>query len=278
MKKTFLTIAIGLSSLIASAQVLEIVSMRQLTTPDEELKIAGISPAGDYLLLTDGGNTGLSRYDLQTNTMSTITDAQGAGWNVQISKDGETITYRQVNIGNDKLVKQDVVQYNLNTKRQMVLAKNQRDASQLMDATAPYAVAINENLHMVLKHNGKTIVLTPNGKEQAYNWASISPDGSKILYYVSGMGCYVCDMEGKNVKQIAQHCRAPQWYDNHTIIGMADEDDGTYVTASAIVVYTLTGQSQILIDKHMMAIYPYAVKGKVAFSTTHGDIYMLDVK
>jgi hypothetical protein len=33
-----------------------------------------------------------------------------------------------------------------------------------------------------------------------------------------------------------------------------------------------------LIDKHMMAIYPYAVKGKVAFSTTHGDIYMLDVK
>lgn len=278
MKKTFLTIAIGLSSLIASAQVLEIASMRQLTTPDEELKIAGISPTGDYLLLTDGGNTGLSRYDLQTNTMSTITDAQGAGWNVQISKDGETITYRQVNIGNDKLVKQDVVQYNLNTKRQMVLAKNQRDASQLMDATSPYAVAINENLHMVLKHNGKTIVLTPNGKEQAYNWASISPDGSKILYYVSGMGCYVCDMEGKNVKQIAQHCRAPQWYDNHTIIGMADEDDGTYVTASAIVVYTLTGQSQILIDKHMMAIYPYAVEGKVAFSTTHGDIYMLDVK
>ena len=74
------------------------------------------------------------------------------------------------------------------------------------------------------------------------------------------------------------HCRAPKWYNNNTIIGMADEDDGKVLTASAIVAYTLDGKSQILVGKHMMAIYPAAAEGKIAFSTAAGEMYLLTVK
>jgi hypothetical protein len=167
----------------------------------------------------------------------------------------------------NQLMKQNIVKYDMSDQKKVVVAKNQRNLNQLVHANGANSVTINEDLHMMLVHNGKNIVLAPNGTNEAYNWASISPDGQKILYYVSGRGCYTCDLKGGNVQYIADHCRAPQWYDNNTIIGMHDEDDGKYLTASAIVAYNLQGQKQILVNKEMMAIYPYAAKGQIAFST-----------
>jgi Tol biopolymer transport system component len=278
MRKTILLIAIALVSVIAQAQVLEIVSTRKVATPDlQEGKVVGISPKGDYLLLTSMDNKGLVRYDLNTQATAIITEAEGAGWNVKISQDGSKITYRQRH-DNNPLIRYDIMQHSMTEGKAVVRAQAQRGTAQLVAADANSTVAVNEDLHMALNHNGKSIVLTPNGTEEAYNWPSISPDGSKILYYVSGKGCFVCDINGNNVRKITNHCRAAQWYDNNTIVGMADEDDGTVLTASAIVVYTLDGKSQILVGKNTMAIYPFATEGKIAFSTAAGEMYVLNVK
>ena len=278
MRKTILLIAIALVSVIAQAQVLEIVSTRKVAAPDlQEGKVVGISPKGDYLLLTSMDNKGLVRYDLNTQATAIITEAEGAGWNVKISQDGSKITYRQRH-DNNPLIRYDIMQHNMTDGKAVVRAQAQRGTAQLVAANANSTVAVNEDLHMVLNHNGKSIILTPNGTNEAYNWPSISPDGSKILYYVSGKGCFVCDINGNNVRKITNHCRAAQWYNNNTIVGMADEDDGTVLTASAIVVYTLDGKSQILVGKNTMAIYPFATEGKIAFSTAAGEMYVLNVK
>ena len=278
MKKTFLLIAACTMCILAQAQVLKIVSMQQISTPSNmEGKVVGISPKGDYLLLTDLSNTGLVRYELASKTATTITDAEGAGWNIAISQDGNKITYRQRH-DNNQLIRHDIMQYNIADGKAIVRQQAQRGTAQLVAADANTTVSVNEDLHLVLTQNGKSIILTPNGAEQAYNWPSISPDGSKILYYVSGRGCFVCDLKGNGVQKIANHCRAAQWYDNNTVIGMADEDDGKVLTASAIVLYTLDGKSQILVGKDMMAIYPVAVEGKIAFSTAAGEMYLMQVK
>ena len=276
MRKTILLIAIALVSVIAQAQVLEIVSTRKVATPGlQEGKVVGISPKGDYLLLTSMDNKGLVRYDLNTQATAIITEAEGAGWNVKISQDGSKITYRQRH-DNNPLIRYDIMQHSMTEGKAVVRAQAQRGTAQLVAADANSTVAVNEDLHLVLNHNGKNIVLTPNGTEEAYNWPSISPDGSKILYYVSGRGCFVCDINGNHVQKIANHCRAAQWYDNNTIVGMADEDNGTVLTA--FVVYTLDGKSQILVGKDMMAIYPFATEGKIAFSTAAGEMYLMQVK
>ena len=278
MRKTILLVAIALVSMIAQAQILETVSMQQIATPSNvEGKVVGISPKGDYLILTNMSNTGLIRYDLATQATTVITEAEGAGWDVKISQDGNKITYRQRH-DNNQIVRHDIMQYNMTDGKAIVRAQAQRGTAQLVAADATSTVSVNEDLHLVLNHNGKNIVLTPNGTEEAYNWPSISPDGSNILYYVSGRGCFVCDIKGNNVQKIANHCRAAQWYDNNTIVGMADEDDGKLLTASAIVVYTLDGKSQILVGKDMMAIYPFATEGKIAFSTAAGEMYLMQVK
>ncbi len=279
MRKIILLSVVCTISMLASAQLLEIVSTQQLKTPqNEEMKVAGFSPAGDYLLLTNDINSGLKRYDLATNTITTITEANGAGWAVKISQDGKNIVYRERNITKNQLVRYDFVEYNMVAKARGIVAKEQRDLTRFVHANNANSVTVNADLHMVLIHNNQSTILTPNGVNEAYNWASISPDGQKILYYVSGKGCYTCDLNGKNVHYIALDCRAPQWYDNNIIIGMHDEDNGTYLTASAIVAYDMQGQKQILVKKESMAIYPYAAKGQIAFSTTEGKVYVMNVK
>lgn len=279
MKKTILLCAACIISMFASAQLLEVVSTRQLPIHSgEELKVAGFSPKGNYLLLTNDVNNGLIRYDLATGATQTISEASGAGWSVKISEDGQCIVYRERYMDANQLMKHNIVKYDMSDQKKAIVAKDQRNLNQLVHANGANSVTINEELQLVLVHNGKNIVLTPNGANEAYNWASISPDGQKILYYVSGRGCYTCDLKGGNVQYIADHCRAPQWYDNNTIIGMHDEDDGKYLTASAIVAYNLQGQKQILVNKEMMAIYPYAAEGQIAFSTAGGEIYLMKVK
>jgi hypothetical protein len=183
-----------------------------------------------------------------------------------------------VTIGEDKLVRSNIYKHNFATNQRNAQALAQRDMVNLVDKTANYSVAINEDLHLVLNHHGKSIVLTPNGADRTYSWASISPNGSKILYYVGGVGCFVCDLNGKNVQKIASHCRAPKWYDDNIVIGMADEDDGQYLLASAIVAYTLDGKVQVLTSPDMIAMDPVATNGKIAFTTINGKTYLMSVR
>jgi Tol biopolymer transport system component len=277
MRKIILLGVVCTISMLASAQLLEIVSTQQLKTPqNEEMKVAGFSPKGDYVLLTNDVNKGLLHYDLATNNVTTITEADGAGWAVKISTDGTNIVYRERYMTADKLMKHNIFEYNLTAKKKAMVAKEQRNLNKLVATNN--GVSINENLHMVLIKDGKSTILTPNGANEAYNWASLSPDGQKILYYVSGKGCYTCDLNGRNIHYIALDCRAPQWYDNNIIIGMHDEDNGKWITASAIVAYSLQGEKQILVNKETMAIYPYAADGKIAFSTAAGKVYVMNVK
>ena len=278
MKKTMLFVAACLLSLAASAQVLEVVSMQQLPIPaNAEMKVAGVSPAGDYVLLTTDINKGLQRYDMASQSLTTLTDAAGAGFNVQVSKDGQEVVYRETTFDRNNLRQNKIVRLNMYNQRQNVVARNQRDMKQMATSDNLTTVSINDRL-IVLKRNGLTTTLAPNGSHLSYIWPSVSPDGTKLCYYVCGNGCWVSNIDGSNPQYIGHACRAAQWYDNNTLVAMADEDDGHFITASAIVAYTLDGKMQKLTNSDMIAMFPYAAENAIVFSTIEGEVYMLNVK
>ncbi len=278
MKKTMLFVAACLMSLAASAQVLEVVSMQQLPIAAQaDMKVAGVSPAGDYVLLTSGSNKGLQCYDMASQTLTTISEADGAGYNVQVSQDGKEVVYRETSFDRNNLRQNKIIRMNMSNQRQNVVARGQRDMKLMATSDNLTTVTIADR-KIVLKHNGLSTTLAPNGMNESYLWPSVSPDGKKICYYVAGRGCFVANTDGSNPQFIARDCRAAKWYNNNTIVAMADEDDGHFTTASAIVAYSLNGQKQVLTSNKMIAMYPYAAENMIVFSTLKGETYMLNIK
>ena len=278
LRKTMLFVAACLMSLAASAQVLDVLSLHKLPIPAKaEMKVAGVSPAGDYVLLTTDINKGLQRYDLASQTMTVLSTEEGAGYNVQVSKDGQEVVFRETNFDRNHLRQNKIVRLNMYNQRQNVVARNQRDLKQMATSDNLTSVSIKDRL-IVLTRNGLTTTLAPNGSHLSYIWPSVSPDGTKICYYVCGNGCWVANIDGSNPQYIGHACRAAQWYDNNTLVAMADEDDGHFITASAIVAYTLDGKMQTLTNDSMIAMYPYVAKNAIVFSTIEGETYMLNVK
>lgn len=273
----FLIAAIVLGFVTASAQIFEVLSMQKLDINlDTDVKVVAISPKGDYILVTSGSNKGLWRYAFSTNQISMITNAEGAGYNVQVGDDGQEIVYRETKIENN-LRTNTIVRMNLNNTKRSVIAYSQRDLQKMVLSNYATSVTI-EDKKILLTQNGEEIILTPNGDEHSYIWPSISPDGTKLCYYVSGVGCYVSNIDGSNPQYIARDCRAAKWYNNNTLVAMADEDDGYFITASSIVVYTLDGNFQELTSKEMLAMYPQVSSGKITFSTVKGETYLLNVR
>ena len=278
MRKTILLVAACVVSMLASAQIFQVTSVQELKGAFyQDARVAGISPNGDYVLMTNGSNQGLKRYDIATGELSVITDAEGAGFNVQVSRDGKEVVFRERFTDENKLRYNNIMRANFSTNKKEMVAKKQTN-NEKMVIPGSNIVLHNTECMMYIEKNGKRIKVAPQGNEVNYIWASLSPDKTKILYYVSEMGCYVCNIDGTNSQFIGWDCRAPQWYNNEIIISMNDQDDGHFTTKSAILAYTLDGKVQVLTSPDMIAMYPFAAEGKVVFSTLQGKTYLLNVK
>jgi WD40 repeat protein len=295
MRKLLFALALGFS-MSAMGQVLQVTSIDKVNLPDKAA-VAAISPLGDYLLLTSATNQGLTKFDLTTNECQTLTAAPSAGHNVKISPDGKTIVYRESSFNNKHLRYSSLKSMDLATGATKELLKPTRNLQGYsVDATSAGIVnkgkysskaignakaqklpvlSINKG-QLMITINGKTRNLSPNGNQFSYLWPSLSPDGTKVLYYLAAHGAYVCNLDGSDAYKVGQ-MRAPVWYDNNTIVGMMDLDDGEYIYASTIVAATLDGTTQVLTDDATIAMYPHASAGKIAFSTPAGDAYIINV-
>lgn len=281
MRKTFLLVAACVMSMLASAQIFDVQSVQELPGASfHDAKVAAVSPAGDYILMTTQSSNGLQRYDLATGKLTKITDATGAGYNVQISQDGKEMVYQEAYLDEAKLMQSNIMRLNTESQKTTVVAKAQRKLDKLhVTATSADPVLTNEEGMLYLTKNGKKILIAPIGLDYIYIWQSLSPDKTKICYYVGERGCFVCDLKGENNQFIGFNCTAAQWYDNNTLISMRTEDDGYNFTSSVIEAYTLDGKRQTLTDKSMLATFPYAVDGKIVFTTwDKGTTYMMTVK
>ena len=303
MNKAILAISI-LWAVVAQAQILNVSSVERLAVPSGEgtiMQAVGISPQGSYLLLSSDTKQGLVKWDLATGGMSTLTSDAGAGSEVCISEDGSQVVYGEITYKN-KRRHESVKAIDLNTNKKQTLVKQTRNLQgfTIENGTAATVTDGNVKLHAVKKgaskamtrpvlshhhlklyltQNGVTKMFAPNGADERYIWASLSPNGSRVLYYVSGHGAFVCDIDGSHVTSMG-NLTAPKWWDDNTIVGMNEVDDEYHVIASSIVARSLDGQQQVLTGDDVIATYPLPCResGKIAFSTPDGNIYLIHVK
>ena len=296
MRKLTLVLALC-AGFSAMAQVLNVESVTQVKAPFAGAKVAAVSPQGDYLLVTNDINQGLTKLDLATGATERVTDAAGAGYDVKVSQDGGTVVFRENSFTKNHLRKVALTGKNLATGEQTQLVKATRDLQgvAVQGATAMTvtkgktsakalgkAKAVKGTLayttrdyQLMVSQDGKSRQLAPLGADKRYLWVSLSPDGTRVLFFVSADAAYVCDLNGSNVKRLGV-LRAAKWLDNNTVVGMNDTDDGHVTTASAIVAMTLDGVSQTLTADDVIAMYPQVGGNKIAFSTPQGDTYVIN--
>jgi Tol biopolymer transport system component len=275
MKKIFLLLAMAVP-MMAFAQLIEVTSTERVAA-STDAKVAAFSPNGDYLLLTNTSNQGLQRLDLATKQATVLTKADGAGYNVQVSRDGKQIVYREVITNASKSRVSNIIRHDFVANKAQVVAKQQSHlAAMVVDANRP-SFSIKDQQLMMTK-NGKTINFSPNGTQYSYHWASLSPSGQKVSYYISAVGCFVCDIDGKNIQFIGHNCYAPVWYNDEIIIASDTKDNGHFITESAIVAYDLKGNKQVLTNGDHIAVFPQTAEGKIAYSTSEGEIYVMNIK
>lgn len=67
---------------------------------------------------------------------------------------------------------------------------------------------------------------------------------------------------------------------NDLVVGMNDFDNGYEITSSAVVVADLAGTRQTISPAVLVATYPSASADgtKVTFTTTAGELYVINIK
>ena len=272
MKKMIITMSLLATLLAAQAQIVTVESIERLSIAGDDGKVnqaVAISPQGNYLLLSSDTKQGLVKWDLTTSQSTVLATGSINGSEVSISDDGSRVTYEEVSFHNGR--------------RQSAVKAIRPATGELETVTTvgrhQSPLLTHHHLKLYITHDGVTRQLAPVGEEENYIWASLSPDGTRVLCYVSGRGTLVCDIDGTNVVSMGD-ITAPKWWDDNTIVGMDEVDDEYCVIASAIVMRTLGGTEQTLTGDDVIATYPLPCResGKIAFSTPDGGIYMIHVE
>ena len=127
MRKFFLLLLLYLVQQV-HAQEISVVSVKQL--PKSSIGKSyhpKFSPNGEYLLLTSDNYSGLKKFDLKNEQVSIITEAPNAGYNVQISADGNNIIYREQSFNKRNMRETALKKIDLTNKKENQLISPTRD-------------------------------------------------------------------------------------------------------------------------------------------------------
>ncbi|MDR2358971.1 MAG: hypothetical protein LBD87_04110 [Prevotellaceae bacterium] len=299
MKKTVLSLLIILLGQTAFAQQITVLSIERLKgTEAGGFYHPVFAPKGGWLLVSSENYAGLKQISLQTNEVTALTQEPGAGYDVRISADESVILYKKTELRDNRRYT-SLYQYALASREAVKIADATREkitpafannkpvyveGAKLMKggaASAEIAPFINiEDQKMALYRSGKKTILTPNGADASYFWASVSPDGKRIVYTVAARGTFVCNLDGSNVVSLGK-LNAPAWLGNRWVVGMNDKDNGDVIISSEIVAATIDGKTRqtLATPQVKIALYPAASPDgkRIAFNSNEGEIYLLDI-
>ncbi len=295
MRKIFLTAVLMLGAMSMSAQLATVQSVQRIDAGVSVDKPV-ISADGSFVV-AQAGAKGIVKITAD-GTCTTVAKAPGA-YNLRLTADGQNVVFAAPEYRSNHLRYVSLKSANLATKSVRTLVKASRRLNsgvgiegnsvtavengkarvQSLDGTKAVrsAVASINYGHLDITVNGKTRSIDPQGRG-SYIWPSISPDGQKVVYWLVGRGCFVCNLDGTGVQRVGE-LRAAVWAGNDRLVGM-DEVEGTaqQVTASSLRLYDLaSGVSQTITNDTVKAQFPSASAdgSRIAFTTPEGELYIV---
>jgi Tol biopolymer transport system component len=253
------------------------------------------------MLVTSADLQGLQKYDFATKKLTPVTTGASFAFDAQITPDGSAVVYRTTEyIG--RLRYASLKSLDLETGKEITLIdqtrnlegvvvkdgavlavdngilKSHRIAGKELAVTPPISSIKQGQLY--LTHNNATREISPLGNDKGYLWNSVSPDETKLLFYVIEHGAaYVSAIDGSNPVSLGT-MRAPKWMGNDWVVGMVDYDDGHVVTSSKIVAATADGKVRTdLTDSSVIATYPApaADASKILYNRD-GKVFLMNIE
>ena len=294
MKKIFISAMLLCSSVLGFAQLVEIQSVDKIDLPEGvSVNQATISPDGSFVVFSQNAKGGLHKMDLASKEINMIS-ANGNSFDLKIAADG-TVVFRESRTAENKLrytslkavdargvettlvaPTRDLNGFAVNGTNVMTVDNNKVEAKSL-NGGAAVQMPVASIRYGQLCIDGK--VISPNGQEGAsYLWPSISPNGTKVCYYLATKGCYVANIDGSDPVFVGA-IRAAKWLNDLTVVGMHDIDDGSVVTSSKLVVASIDGKTaQDITVKESLAMFPTTNGKRIAYSTPMGDLFIINLK
>ncbi|HUW92755.1 MAG TPA: hypothetical protein VMV74_06305 [Bacteroidales bacterium] len=295
---------LSMATCLLQAQEIKVAGTRQLTRHgDGAYIISAVSPDGKRLLLTESNYKGISLMDKRRGKIIRINEMPGAGFEPCFTADGRFIIFKADEYEGIKKLS-SMLRYEMATGETQTLVPQTRNLTApavsggrlfylsqgklessgvdkaLVKSSASDTVLLLEDMTPVICINGERKNLRPNG-EGSYIWASLSPDKTKILYYFTGKGTFISDLDGKILFSPGR-ISAPKWLNNQIIIGMDDRDDGYRVTRSEIVSFSLgSNQTRYLTSSSSRKeMYPFPFPGgkSIVFQTPEGELFVMKLR
>ena len=298
MKKILLSALLLCSGVMGYAQLLNVQSIEKVALPSEvTVEKATISPNGDFVVIAQKEKAGIHRLDLNTKAVTTIAES-GIMHDLKISNDGQTVVYREARVNEKRLRQIALKAFDLKRGTESMIVPFCRDlqgvalvnnnviavntdkltAKSLNGGEAKVTMPVASVRYGQLCIDGK--VISPQGTTgNSYMWASVSPDGTRVLYFLSTQGCFIANIDGSNPVYFCL-LHAPRWYDNNTVVGMFDRDNGHEIYASRLVAVSADGKvKQNLTDDASLALFPSITEAgdKISYTTPAGELFIINI-
>lgn len=252
-----------------------------------------LSDDGQWLLYSPTEGTSLMLKNLSSGAVTTVASTGYPGFDAIWGPDGKVyyVTHQRKKNG---LVYRTGHCYDPVTGKSTVVLKAQHGRVQALRAAGgvvingerqiyrsnghvgAYCYTRGDKLYLV-DQGGTTRALRPVKDSNGYLWASLSPDGTRVMFEASARGLFVCDLNGNIIAQHEQYLM-PCWYNNDYIIAMSNAGN-VRTSGSRIWLLSVDGETiKPISPREERAVQPMVAGNKVVYSVIYdGTVKQLEM-
>lgn len=221
---------------------------------------------------TSDDHCGLKTIGVDGTGAATVDTRHGAGFNPVFDAAGN-LHYRTAVII-DGLMCRSLEKYDASTGNvEQVQAPSRGDISLNRQAgNTAWATACYNTIEVNV--DGASHTVSPLADAHSYLWASLSPDGTQLLFTEPFKGVFVSRADGTGARCIAPKGDFAAWVNDNVVTFVVSHDDGYVITDAVLRALDLAdGTATDITDPDVKVGESTAANGRVVFTTLDGQMF-----